>query len=369
MHEREAILQLFQSSEQAVLATVVEVKGSAYRRPGARMLLTSEGKSAGVINGGCLDADLQARARTVQETRIPQLAVYDSTSPEDIVFGLGLGCRGVVKILLEPARNLDFLRVPDEQQVVAATVFEHYKSSSKTSFSCLGTRAVWRESGSGEFLCEYNDLPEEEWAAAIASDAQAVLGSAKSLWKNYETESGIVRAYIELLSPPQSLIIFGAGADAVPLASLATLMGWNVKVIDMRAPSPDRPVFVEAVHIAPRNLQKDLEISPGAACVIMTHNFLHDLELLKRLLPSAAGYIGILGPRQRTDELLGKLSGDTILPGIVASSAQMARLFAPVGLDLGAETPEEIALSIVSEIQKIKRKRSGQSLRETLSIH
>src|SRR4028118_1843803 len=109
MHERDAIFHLWKQSEKSALATVVEVKGSAYRRPGARMLLTQDRRSAGVINGGCLDADLHARAQMVMESGVAQLACYDTTASQDIVFGLGLGCRGVVKILIEPAENLDWL--------------------------------------------------------------------------------------------------------------------------------------------------------------------------------------------------------------------------------------------------------------------
>ncbi|HEX8465947.1 MAG TPA: XdhC family protein [Abditibacterium sp.] len=321
MHERDAILALWNQSETSVLATVVEVRGSAYRRPGARMLLTNDGRSAGVINGGCLDGDLHARAQIVLETRQAQLAVYDTTSNQDIVFGLGLGCRGVVKILLEPARNLDFLR---ENKVV-------------------------------EVVFEGDNLGSRLHEASFEGRPQII-----------ETAEG--RAFIETLEAPQPLFIFGAGADVVPLDNIGRAVGWNVQILDLRSPSPSRMTFVEATHLAPENLSQ-LEIPDGAACVIMTHNFLHDLELLKHLLPSSAAYIGILGPRRRTDELLEKLGSESLLSGISPSQSQLERLFAPIGLDLGAETPEEIALSIVAEIQKVKRTKSGASLREKPTIH
>ncbi|BCM93387.1 putative xanthine dehydrogenase subunit A [Abditibacteriota bacterium] len=312
MHEREAILELWRKSERSVLATVVEVKGSAYRRAGARMLLTDEGHSAGVINGGCLDADLHARTQMVLETGQAQLAVYDTTSAQDIVFGLGLGCRGVVKILLEPARDLQWLGENKTVEVV-------YEGDR------LGTR--------------------------LSNNANRSKGT-----------------YVQKLEPPQPLLIFGAGADVVPLQEISVTLGWSVQIFDLRAPNPERPVFVEAQFFKPEKLA-DLEIPECAACVIMTHNFLHDLELLKTLLPSGAAYIGILGPRRRTDELLEKLGDETLFPGVTATPEQLERLFAPVGLDLGAETPEEIALSIIAEIQRVRRNRSGASLRERRSIH
>lgn len=316
MNERQQILALWASmterGERSVLATLVEVQGSAYRRAGARMLLASDGQSAGVLNGGCLDGDLHARARTVLQTGQPQLAVYNTTLAQDIVFGLGLGCRGVVKILLEPARELSWLTKNGTVEVV-------YEGGR------LGTRELHGQANA----------------------------------------SG---SFVERLEPPQPLLLFGAGADVAPLAAIARTLGWNVQAFDLRAPNPQRPVFVESSHVSPEQL-RGLVVPEGAACVVMTHNFLHDLELLKHLLPSPATYLGVLGPRRRTDELLEKLGEDTLLPGVVPTPGQLERLFAPVGLDLGAETPEEIALSIVAEIQAGKRGKRGGSLRERGSIH
>ena len=322
MHEREAILELWRDCERAVLATVVSVKGSAYRRAGARMILSADGRSAGVINGGCLDADLWARARQTMETDAAQLAIYDTTSSQDIVFGLGLGCRGVVKILVEPIHDLSWLC----DETVVAVEFENEEN--------LGTR----------------------------------VGDASFSERPQIIQTAMGRAFVERLESPQALLIFGAGADAAPLAQMGEVLGWDVRVIDPRAPHPARPVHLQSTFVAPENLG-ELEIPHGAACALMTHNFLHDLEILKRVLGSGARYIGVLGPRRRTDELLEKLGGETLTPGIVPTPAQLAKLHAPIGLDLGAETPAEIALSIVAEIQKTAREKSGVSLRELGSIH
>lgn len=325
MHERAAILDLWNAAHSAriaaALATVVEVKGSAYRRAGARMILTNDGGSAGILNGGCLDADLWARARQVMECGRAQLAIYDTQSSQDIVFGLGLGCRGVVKILIEPIEDLRWMR----DDAVAVAAFEGE----------LGTRA-----GNDEFV----------------GRPQIV-----------EIATG--RAFIERLEAPQALLIFGAGADALPLAQVGELLGWNVQIVDPRAPHSARPVHLPgAQFVAPEQLG-EFQIAPRAACALMTHNFLHDLEILKHLLPSNASYIGLLGPRRRTDELLEKLTMETLSPGIAATAQQLAKLHAPIGLDIGAETPAEIALAIVAEIQKIRRAKSGASLKELKTIH
>ncbi|MEA3186954.1 MAG: xanthine dehydrogenase accessory factor [Chthoniobacter sp.] len=280
------------------------------------MLLTAGGHSAGIINGGCLDSDLWLWALDIMVSGEAKLLCYDSTSPGDIVWGLGLGCRGVVKILIERADDLGWLC--DGQTV--ATFFEGGR---------LGSVKI----------------------EAVAIEHPRIV----------EMEGG--RALVETLQEPPPLWIFGAGADAVPLAALATASGWMVTVIDLRLQHPTRPGHLPARSVAPGALA-ELEVSPRAACVVMTHNFLHDLDVLRFLLPSPARYIGVLGPRSRADELMAELRKDGAQPCLVPSCEQLARLYAPVGLDIGAETPEEIALSILAEIRAATAGRSGGPLRE-----
>jgi xanthine/CO dehydrogenase XdhC/CoxF family maturation factor/GTP:adenosylcobinamide-phosphate guanylyltransferase len=323
MRERDAILELWRSARSrggcAVLATVCEVKGSAYRRPGARMLLTSGGQSAGVINGGCLDSDLWHWAREIMASGEAKLLTYDTNSPGEIVWGLGLGCRGVVKILLEPAGDLEWLR--DGNSV--ATFFEGGR---------LGSVGI------GEAGIER--------AGVVGMDGG--------------------RAFVETLKAPPHLWIFGAGADAAPLASLAAASGWAVEVIDPRPERREGQRHLRARCVPPDQFS-ELEIAPRSACVVMTHNFLHDLSALRFLLSSPAGYIGMLGPRARTDELIARLREEGERP---ISPEQLGRVYAPVGLDIGADTPEEIALAILAEIQAVMAGRAGGHLRERVgSIH
>jgi len=322
MRERDAILELWQSArghdERTVLATVCEVKGSAYRRPGARMLLTAGGRTAGVISGGCLDGDLWDQARNVMESGNAKLLSYDSTSPGDIVWGLGLGCRGLVTILLEPVGNLEWLG--DGHTV--ATIFQGPR---------LGTVEI--DSSATEHP-HIMDLPEG-------------------------------RALVETLQAPPPLWIFGAGADTIPVARQARELGWAVQIIDLRQKRSIQPGPFAARFVAPEDLGQ-LEISPRAACVVMTHHFLHDSAVLQFLLGTPAWYIGVLGPKGRTGDMLAALGKEGVLP----TPAQLERLYAPVGLDIGAETPEEIALAILSEIRAVGAGRKGDSLRGRLgSIH
>ncbi|RYX86415.1 XdhC family protein [bacterium] len=318
MHEIEAIWNLWRESrlqsKRTAIATVVEVKGSAYRRPGARMLLSENGHSAGMINGGCLDADLWAHAHNVMDSGRATVACYDTTSPEDIVFGLGLGCRGVVKILIEPADNLSWFAVGNTVEVA-------YE---------------------GDQLGTHLSRPSAPRTSGV---------------------------FVQHLEPPQRLLLFGAGQDVVPLHSMARLVGFEVQTFDNRAPSPARKPLLPSSYYPLEQLEHHLEITPDTACVIMTHNFLYDLELLKLLLPSPARYVGILGPRRRAIELLEKMSAHTLFPPVQLSAANLEKLHSPIGLDIGAETPDEIALSILAEIQKTRRQKQGLSLRDRESIH
>jgi xanthine dehydrogenase accessory factor len=317
MNEVRALAEALEAArlrgQRCALATVVEVKGSAYRRAGARMLFVEDGCSVGMISGGCLDGDLWKCAREVIESGCAALACYDTTSSEDIIFGLGLGCRGVVKILIEPVENLEWLAPGSTVEVL----YEGEDLGTRASRSTLLDSAAPRRSG----------------------------------------------VFIQHLEAPQRLLLFGAGQDAVPLHAMAQLVGFEVEVFDNRAPSSARVPLLPSRYYPIERLEPHLNITPETACVIMTHNFLFDLELLKLLLPSPARYVGLLGPRRRANELLEKMSVRTLLPAVELGDADLQKLHAPIGLDIGAETPEEIALSILAELRAASTGRNGGFLR------
>jgi len=367
MNEGQIIVDAFRRlkrGERAALATVVSVEGSSYRRPGARMLITESGETTGVLSAGCFERDVCERAAKVMMTGEPVLVKYDTTTDDDIVWGLGLGCNGVVHVLIESATServiglMQLLAECAESDISGAiiTVF-HVAGDAKMT---IGTTALLYPDGTidGEFSIPsmFDDLIE-----AVTTAASTV--------KRYETQDGYVDVFLEVIQPRPRLVIFGAGLDVVPVVGLAKKLGWHTTVVDTRARVSSGERFHEADNVLlsrPEDVLMQVPLSERTMVVLMTHNYLHDLELLRQLLPLPLRYLGCLGPKRRTETLLLELFDDDTR----RAAAELRRLHAPVGLDIGAETPEEIALSIVSEIKAELCERTGGQLREREgSIH
>jgi len=348
------------------LATVVEVLGSAYRRPGARMLVTEDGELTGAISGGCLEGDARQRARQAIFRGQPTLVTYDTRDEDDPRHGLGPGCQGVVRILLEP---LDFA-APDNpvellrgfaqhpEPAVLATVFETDASGLKAA---VGQRVLLSATGA------LRSTPL--LAAPLAEAARATLAQGLSQVLDVETDAGPVRALLEVLVPPLRLVVYGAGNDAQPLVHLAASLGWHITIMDGRPNLATAVRFPEAaeVRIVPVRKLKTQVPDADAYHVLLSHNYAYDLAALQTLLPTAAPYIGLLGPRAKASRLLSK---ELELTESEMAEVLQNRLHSPIGLALGGETPEEIALAIVAEIQAVKNKRQPQHLRDTkAAIH
>lgn len=304
----------------AVLATLVSVEGSSYRRPGARLLLTAAGERIGSISGGCLEEDVLVRARTVAASGKPEVVVYDTSSENDLVWGVGLGCHGVVQVLLE--------KLP-AQPVWATTLMVNLLGRRPTR---LGV--VWRDAEPGAF------------GTRLASRTA--------------TDRGI---FLEDVYPPVSLLVFGAGDDARPLVRLARELGWTITVADPRPAFATEERFPEADRVicaAADQLVAQVKPEPGALAVVMTHHYVHDVPVLQALLPLPLAYVGLLGPKKRAERILKDLKAG----GVTINREQFERLHAPVGLDLGAETPEEVALSILAEMQATLTTRDARPLRD-----
>ena len=345
----------------AALATLVKVKGSTYRRSGARMLMTSDGRMVGSLSGGCLEGDVFEQAQPVMSSGQSILVSYDTTSDEDIVWGLGLGCKGIVHVLIERLATdselspMAFLSecLHRRQMGVLATVFR-IEGQVRAK---VGEHLMLHSDGRVT-----SDLTDSELIAVLLSDAQAAQRLGKPRQMAYPRPAGEVEAFIEVIEPPRPLIIFGAGHDAVPVVGFAKELGWHVTVVDSRPAYATKERFprADAVILSPfEKVGEQVRLDERTAAVVMTHNYLHDFELLKRLLPSPVPYLGVLGPKRRTEQLLGEL----LEQGMQMNEAQLSRLYAPVGLDLGADSPEEIALAIVAEIQAVGARREGGLLR------
>lgn len=315
----------FALGESAILTTVIRVGGSTYRRPGARMLLTEKGWAAGSISGGCLENDVLQRAWWRTENG-PARVVYDSTQEdEDIEWGFGLGCNGVVEVLLERLT---------ETTVAYLARLERWQT--ERTVGVLATTSEGKRLAlepSGQFRGD----------ESLLTGAQEALATQKSFWRD--------ETFYELVTPPQRLVIFGAGHDVVPLVKVATeLLGWQVTVVDSRSLTlhPERFPGAGLVQSFPIST-----LEPTDAAVLMTHSFSADQELLPKLLNTPVGYLGLLGPRRRTERLL---ESSPLAP------MNGGKLHAPLGLDIGADNPEEIALALVAEIRAWSAGRDGRPL-------
>jgi xanthine/CO dehydrogenase XdhC/CoxF family maturation factor len=352
-----AIESLSARGEKLALATIVAVRGSTYRRPGARLLVPEEGAPIGNISGGCLENDVADVARIVMHEGHARVVSFDLTADDDAVWGWGLGCNGAMELFVEPADKAaevaGALRMALEQErpICMVTVLDAEIPGVEQGNRLLVTPEGERRGSLGS--------PAVDEAAAEA--ARELLAAERSEVRELP---GGVRAFVEVLEPPLRLVICGAGHDAVPLVAAAAAMGWSPIVVD------DRPAFLTperfpqaAGFVALERPDQVAERAPLDArtfVVVMTHNFLRDKDYLRELLRSPVRAISMLGPRARTQRLLHELREE----GVAISPEDEERLRAPAGLDLGAEGPEEIAAAIVAEIVAIKRGRGGGFLRD-----
>ncbi len=360
---------LDEAGESYVLATVVQTSGSVYRGPGTRMLIEADLQSLGTISGGCLEGDVRENARTVFADGRPRLLHYDATSEDDILWGTGLGCSGTVDVFLErlpggPFHYPTFLHgcALENRHGVLVAVF----ATEGETNAAPGQHLILDERKKA--LDDIADLELRAIALNAADEILATLDDtqlpiAPGYTRHCELTHGKAALLIEPLLPPIALYIFGAGYDAVPLAQLAGELGWRVTVADHRpayARAERFPWARQVLLAQPGHLPDDLQFDNRSCAVIMSHNYLQDQALLRDLLGAPLAYLGVLGPHQRTQRLLADLQKE----GIAPSDEQAARLFSPVGLDIGAETAEEIALSILGEIQAALTGRQGGPLRD-----
>jgi xanthine dehydrogenase accessory factor len=355
--------------EPAALATIVRVKGSTYRRAGARLLIRQDGTTLGSISGGCLEGDVAEAAREVLHTGRPRMLTYDLTADDDAVWGLGLGCNGAIDVFVEAVRPE---AVPDYGALLQGCIDARRFAALATVIASpspdgrvpVGARLFVREDGTVEG--SLGEAVTDALAAAAARDRIAA-GTAATV--PLELPGGLGELFIDVVAPPLPLLVCGAGHDALPLVSLAHAQGWWVMVADSRPAYATKERFPgadEVFLVQDRDVAKAARIDRHTFVVVMTHNFLHDLEILRGLVETPARYIGLLGPRARTDKLLAELQKG----GVVLDGARRSRVYGPVGVDTGADSPEEIALSILAEILAVRNGRATASLRDRVGpIH
>jgi xanthine/CO dehydrogenase XdhC/CoxF family maturation factor len=369
----DAYAHLVQRGEAGVLASVAHVAGSTYRRPGARMLVLPDDTMVGLISGGCLEGDLLEHARSVRETGAPALVQYDHRGQDDIVWGLGLGCAGAVDVWLE---RVD---ATTSGPLGWLSAWSHARESGAIATALSGPRAGERRVLDARGELE-GTLASPALDAALRECLAAKTGRRITLALPNERPSEVAarsasggagprfadgadqQVWIEVARAPLRLALFGAGPDAVPLARIAREIGWDVAVFDHRAAYAIADRFpgadVQQVEVA-RAVER-AAVDARTHAVVMTHHYLHDRTLLTALLATPAPYIAVLGPKQRTQDLLAEIAGESRS----VSDEDRARVFGPAGLDVGADAPEEIALAICAEVQAFAAGRSGGSLRE-----
>ena len=341
MMERRQIVAAWRRAPAGVLVTLVRAEGSSYRQPGARLLTSAAGGYAGTVSGGCLEAEVVRKAEWMVRSGAV-LERYAMSFDDTAEIPFGLGCGGTVELLFEAADS------PEAQALLrameASLAGEECKVISFLPGDGRGLRRLVLTM-QGEILFASPGLSAEKMLCASALEPD----------RDYEGR------YVERLRRPQRLFVLGAGDDARPLVRFAALLGWTVVVAEGR-PQVTRPErFPEAERVLTLESAETLNIDRDDAVVLMTHSYEQDRRLLLSVLPLAPRYLGLLGSRHRSSLLVSEAAAE--LGRSIESCC--AGIFAPVGMDLGGDGPEAIALSIVSEIQALCHGRLGDSRRLT----
>jgi xanthine/CO dehydrogenase XdhC/CoxF family maturation factor len=358
-----SIESLAARGERLALATIVAVRGSTYRRPGARLLVPEEGDLVGNISGGCLENDVADVARIVMREGQARIVSFDLTADDDEVWGWGLGCNGAFELFVEPADKAAEvagalrMALEEERPICMVTVLD-----SNVPGLEQGDRILVKPDGTVERSFGVAAIDDAAGAAGLE-----LLGEERSEIRDLAEG---VRAFVEVLEPPLRLLICGAGHDAAPLVRQASILGWSAIVADDRPEFLSRERFPEASAFValerPDLLLERAPIDTRTHVVVMSHNFLRDKDYVRALLRSPARFIALLGPAVRSERLFQELRDE----GVDISPTDRARFRGPAGLDLGAEGPEEIAAAICAEIVAVKRHRGAGFLKDrTGPIH
>jgi xanthine dehydrogenase accessory factor len=355
--------------EGGALVTVIHTTGSVYRREGAKMVCRPDGELIGSISGGCLESDVYEVSVGVVEQNRPEIVTYETNAENENVWGLGLGCNGTVEVLVEP---LAWWRTPDGRALFEA-VTAHVDAGRR-----CGIATVLSESGQAPGGMRRMLLGEDGsvvGGAGTPVDASTILqrlrealpepGPRPSRRVTVAGARGALEVFVDVLVPPTRLIVVGGGHDAIPLVRMAREVGFVVTLVDSRPEFATHERFPDAdsvVCAAPEVFAQLVPLAKGAAVVLMTHNYLRDREVLKQLLTSSAEfmYLGALGPRVRTEQMLSEIQTS----GVALSPERIAQVHTPIGLDLGADAPAEIALAVLAELLAVRNRRDAIPLRD-----
>ncbi len=349
-----SVREVLDGDGRGVLATIIDVEGSAYRRPGAKMVIPEDGAGVGHITAGCLEDEVQAVASEVLASGEPRVETYDlRPEAEDDVWGLGVGCNGVIDILLEPIDE-PYRAVVDafdeDQNTGVVTVVE------SDDEDAVGARAYY-DAADGALS------PGEGFPAALADrvrDAAADL-AAQGRANSFDLDGTTV--FIDGIAAPSDLVVLGTGHDVGPVTELATQAGFRVTVLGFRGTSANEDRFPAADDVrstSPARLREAVDFDADTHAVVATHNYVDDRIAVDELLQTEVPYVGLMGPDERFEEMLADFAAE----GREFTDDELDRLYTPVGLDLGGGTPHQIALSIVSEALAVSNGREPGHLRD-----
>ncbi|MDI6046088.1 XdhC family protein [Flavobacterium yafengii] len=366
MKELQEIIKKYDVASQknikSALVTVVHLDGSSYRRPGARMLVNDDGRITGAISGGCLEGDALKKALFAISEQKNTLFTYDTSKEDDSEMGIHLGCEGLIQVLFE---SIDSEKEENPIQLLSKALAVRQKAVLVTLFDLnnnqnvqYGTCLLLEENGtlSGK-------IPLQQFEDAVLKDITDVMQNGESVFKQYKSGDVSVTAFFEFLHPPVSLVVLGAGNDAIPLMKFADVLGWDFRIVDRRDTHANKERYPTASQILVANPDVALEhlaYDNRTFFVLVTHSYKCDYYMLKSLCAAAVPYIGILGPKKKLHRMLEEIQHNE---GIHLNADKVATIYGPTGLDIGAETPEEIALSIIAEIQAVLTGKMGGMLK------
>jgi xanthine dehydrogenase accessory factor len=360
LKEIRSIITSFQkadlSTTKAALAVLIRIEGSSYRRTGARMLVFDDGSYTGGISGGCLEGDALRKAQKAIMLSKPSVVTYDTMNDDAHEIGVGLGCNGIIDVLFIP---LDPSDIANPVNVLAQTIEIRRPVVLITVIESLNKEI---NSGKTFLIKDENDISAhfpEGVSKELISDFNTAIETKRSSVNEYQTVNGKLKLFVEVISPVINLIIYGSNYDIYPLMRIAKELGWNVAVV-MNAVKANKLLYSIADKIVDIKAKETLVIDEHTAILLMSHDLQTDLANLKNVILNNSFYIGILGPKKRFQKMMECLKEQNfILP-----SDKLNFIFSPAGLDIGAKTPEEIALSITAEIISISEGKNGTSLKD-----
>ena len=349
-----SIRTLLDGGRDAVVATVVDVEGSAYRRPGAKMLVEEDGEGLGHITAGCLEDEVFELTAEVLAAGEPRIETYDLMEDDDDVWGLGVGCNGIIDILLEPL---------DESYRPAVEAFEAGERVGVITVlggdAPMGAKAYFRD---GSVETESEGFPD--WlAGAIADPAEQLVADGASDAIEVETADGSAEVFVDGIEPTPDLLVFGSGHDVGPLVELGRKNDFRVTVVGFRGAADLEERFPhadEVIATSPAGVADAIETDPSTYAVVMTHNFIDDRLTVEALIDAGVPYVGLMGPHERFEEMLEEFEAE----GREFDSKELEAVYTPIGLDLGGATPYGIATSIVGEVLAVHHGREPKHLRE-----